>query len=143
MDKEDIKYLAASIDFEGHLYFGKNKDKKIKRGFSWKCYLTISNVNDEILYYLRNIVGGSVTPIKPSKPTYRWQYRWIVSGDDLRELLSEVNIHLIVKRKQGRLVLEALGILQKHWQNSKSGWNDDTRLEEIYQEMKHLNKRGR
>ena len=142
MDKEDIKYLAASIDFEGHLYFGKNRDRKTKRGFGWKCYLTISNVDDEILYSLRNIAGGSITPIKPSKPTHRWQYRWVLGGDDLRELLAEVNPYLIVKRKQGRLGLEALIILEKHWQNSRGGWNNDVRLEEIYLEMKLLNKRG-
>lgn len=140
----DAKYIAAAADFEGYFHIGKAKNKKIKRGFGWSIYFTVNNTNSSIIKHLKTIAGGNeIQTVKPRKKTHKVQYRYTIMGNELRLLLPQIIPHLIIKKKQAVLLDEALDITKKTWKNSRGGWNNDVRLEEIYQKVRKLNKRGR
>ena len=140
----DLAWLAAAIDFEGSLCLFKDKYGWARRGFSWVSKLSIGNINKDILDHCLSITGlGSVSGGYSYKKNHRPFFVWAVSANGLRELLPRVIPYLIIKRKHAELICEALDIIKTHWGNQYHlGENGDQRLEEIYCEMKQLNKRG-
>lgn len=122
-------YLAGMIDGEGCLgmYFQKNGT-----GYQyWNITLIISNNSYETLWEIRNIVGeGNIWRSGWRRPR-AWRYQ--VSGKTLEWLLPKLK--LITKRRHSELIIEALEL-----QQIRLG-RDVSRLHEIAQEIRGLNKR--
>ena len=78
----------------------------------------------------------------------QWTYRLNVS--QITDILPHLLPWLVLKREQSDLLLEAIRIKKRLTPVKGSGWNTPEirvpsveRLDEIYQEIRHLNTRGR
>lgn len=134
-------WLEAALDGEGSLYFVKNKDKTVRRGFVWKVIVNISNTNKAFLEKVRDICGGG-TPVIPSKgkspnwkPYWKQVYYWRMTNSQIEEILPQLD--LIIKREHSLLILEVLNLLKEH---SAKHTSNDAYLEQIYLDLKVLNK---
>jgi hypothetical protein len=134
-------YLAGIIDGEACISLYKVKYKGTPRGFTWRSSVQISNTNLELIEAIKDICGGGN----------------IVTTEDKRGIWNRKTIHvynmpvkvqreitpqliLIVKKRHKELLLEALSILRQG--GHRLTYDEERRLEEIYQEFKVLNKRG-
>lgn len=138
-----IGCLECTLDTDGCISFYKCKRKQYKRGYYWQGIARVHNTSAEFLQMIKDLCGGkgsSVHPIKRNyKPNEKVLYEYIMNQNLVRELLPQLS--LVGKEEQRLLVLEALDILKG------SGWwhseKDEIRLNQIYEDMKILNKRGR
>jgi hypothetical protein len=145
-EREKWVWLACFIDTEGNLGLYKRKagKRKIKRGFAWGPELRASSTTPILLKQMKAICkcghvhAHNFKDEQPRKPQKQYQ----VSSNGLRYILPKVLPFLLVKHRQAELLLEALSLL--HVGNNQ--WTgkpcNDERLEEIYQELRRLNKRG-
>ena len=143
-EREIWLWLACIIDTECSLGLYKRKagNRKIKRGFAWAPDLRCSSTTPVLLQQLIAICkGGSISDCNFVEKRKK-QKQFHLSSNGLRRILPKVLPHLLVKRKQAELVLEALSLLHK----GNNQWTgkpcNDERLEEIYQELRRLNQRG-
>jgi hypothetical protein len=135
-------FIEAAIDFEGSLTL--EKFERPNGTTEWLPLLQVGNTNLEILETLQEMTGGlgHISEEKYlTRKNKKWRrfWRWRVRGKELRVILPKIG--LIIKEKQRKLLLEVLSILPG------SGYNlsDDEKrcLDEIYEEMKELNRKGR
>ena len=139
MNDYDLGWLSALIDGEGSIGMRKNHSAVHRRGFSWRPLLEIGNTDVNLLEAATSIVGGgTIRRHKPKSERCRPYYMVVIGANLLRQVLPE--IHLITKEQHRLLLLEALDLLAEH-----SSWGrtpHDIRLEEIYKELRRLNRRG-
>lgn len=145
----NMGYIAGIIDGDGSLVFGKKKRNNF-RGFSWSVSLEVTMVNSVVGSYLKEITGlgcfsGPYT--KKSTPTKDRSnekpiYKYYVQSNDVVQLIDVVEPYVILKKKQCAFLKEAQGLLSDLYRVRIPRDRHDARLEEIYQEMKQLNKRG-
>ena len=139
MNERDLGWLEGIIDGEGYLGMWKAKSPFAKRGFTYMCQLTIANTNKDAIEKSKRLLdGGSIGFSRKDDP--RWKDTWhlVAHADVLRRVLPE--LRLTVKDAQRRLVLEALSLISAHTNRHTP---NDSRLEEIYNELRILNKRGK
>ncbi len=136
----ELGWLAGIIDGEGSLMFHKVKEKRTKQGFSWTARLQVANTDMKIINKARELCGNSghvkTNPVCDFRPTT--VYAFSTSSNVMRYILPKIINMLVSKRRQAELLLEALKLLQE----GPNVTLHNTRLEEIYQEMKKLNHRG-
>jgi len=109
--------------------------------------LSISNTSLSFLKEVKRACNsGYIVKHKDKRKNRKPLYELYVKYNGLRDILKGVAPFIIVKSKQVELLLEALDILKenKHikWDEEKIR-NNYRRLEDIYLELKKLNKRGR
>lgn len=129
-------FLEGVIDSDGCLHFAKYKRSMRPRGFQWSARLLIGNTNRSLLEKIQKIVGfGHIhkIPVKKGKQPYVYQ----LGSKPLLNLLLQ--IRLTVKEKQRLLFIEAIRLLSEHRHHHTP---HDDRLQEIYLEMRNLNRRG-
>jgi len=140
MDLRRIGWLEGMIDGEGSLSISKNKTKECKRGFSYRPRLSFGQSDNfsipeiiRIVFKLTNLENVG----KNTRTYEKWktQNRIWFESNILRKLLPQLK--LIIKEKQRLLMIEFLDLISK---NKKGFTINDDRLEEIYLEMKELNK---
>ena len=138
----DLDWLAAAIDFEGSLQFGKNKRKDGTAQFAWRPSFQLANTNKDLVDKTKRICGGGSIYFKITKDNRKNYYLFCLSHNGLRYILPFVWYRLISKRKQAELLIEALGLLTERRKMGNLN-RDDKKLEEIYCKMKELNRRGK
>jgi len=145
-EREKLIWLACGIDTECSLSFLKVPGYgSTRRGFAWHQFLRCSSTTLVLLEQIKEICkGGCINDFimqrgrKPQK-----QYR--LSSNGLRYILPNVIPFLLVKRRHAELLLEALNIMGRIGFRAKRNQYtkiDEKSLEEIYQELRRLNKRG-
>jgi hypothetical protein len=147
-EREKWIWLACAIDTECSLGLykrGHGKKVKVRRGFSWAPDLRCSSTTPILLEQILNICnGGSISQCNFVDGRKR-QRQYHLSSNGLRYILPNVIPFLLVKRRHAELLLEALNIIGKEGFRAKRNQYakiDEKRLEEIYQELRRLNKRG-
>ena len=143
MIKEKQAYLAGIIDGEGSIGLYKIKTYRARRGFTWKPTIQISNTNILLFDWIRKYLGfGSFARYKGHKENNKDRLVWRIGGSySVIRLLKEVFPYLLLKKKHAILLTKATRIL-KHYSRHYSN-KYDIKLEEIYQEMKLLNRKGK
>lgn len=87
-------YFAGYIDADGCVRFSSGTPRiEVKSVFPW------------VLHQLQDRFGGSVTKI--NEEGERSFYRWAISGQRAQMALIQLEPHLIVKRAQAALVIQA------------------------------------
>lgn len=132
--------LEKAIDGEGNICLSRCKDRKYLRGYRYVPIVAIANTSEEWVEHIREFVGeGKIAYRKLRGGNRKDCYIYYMTRGAMRDILP--NLQLIVKEKQKQLLLEALSIIKSYdkRQHLDDAWN---RLDEIYDEMKKLNKRG-
>ena len=134
-------WMAAILDTDGSITLQKRgKGKTIyKRGFQWATCLTFTQTNLELIEQLREISKTGVIHNQTLK-SGNSAFRLVISSEGMRVILPKLFPYLIKKRKQTKLILEALSLLKEH--HSKYTPHD-SRLEEIYLKLISLHEKGR
>jgi Fe2+ or Zn2+ uptake regulation protein len=137
-------WLEGVIDGEGciclHKHFVKNNR------FQWIISLAIANTNLDLCKRVNKSIDGSIFVTPENKEmNQKEKYTFNANRKSIKLILPQLK--LTVKEKQRRLILQAL-VLSDNITYIKEGHNlvrpkeHDEKMEEIYQKMKILNKRG-
>jgi len=137
-------WLEGIIDGEGHISIHKHFVKNNR--FQWIFRLCISNTNLDLCKKIGNMVNGriSITP-ENKEMNHKTSYVFYVYRNNMKNVLSQLK--LVAKEKQRKLILEAL-ILSDNIKYVKDGYNltrpkeHDEKMENIWKEIKKLNRRG-
>lgn len=140
LDAFQLGYLSGFIDGDGSLGFYKGKRASCRRGFHWIPLVQLSNTDLHLIEQIRKMLpnGHIKTRSYHNRPNEVPTHNLVISGSNpIYTILSQIK--LIRKERQRVLLMEACELVREH----HSGYTPhDERLEEIYQEMKKLNKRG-
>ena len=140
MKEIDKAWLAAAVDGEGSIFMIKHESKVVKRGFTWRVKLSISN---NILAFCKHAqkianMGRIYTNMRIHEKYKNLTHMWVVEAKEIKQLLIQIKPHLIIKQKQAELVIEARNLIEQHVNSCQN----DSRLQEIYATIKQFNKRG-
>jgi len=136
-------HIAALIDGEGSIFIAKGKGKT-----SWGYYfvptITIANNCKELLEKAREIIGAGCSPCKlkywTNMGNRKVGWYFTIHTNAIKDLIPQIIDWLVAKRKHAELILEFVNLSSKrrgkHIPPSK-------REEEIYWELKKLNRKGK
>lgn len=138
-----LGWLAALIDGEGSVMLNTHRSTNGRgRGYSLRPVVIVANNNRDLIDAIVNRTG--IDRVYSHKRTARESltkhdtFTWRMSATEIREYGPALLPHLIVKRPQMELLLEALSLTGKG--PVATGW--DRRLE-IQAEIRRLNKPGK
>lgn len=135
-------YLAGFIDGEGCIYLKKGYSYK-HGGISYVAGISIGNTNMVELKKIQQEINlGYLSVRKNKNPKHKKAMIWIMNANSCRTLLKQIINYLRLKKPQGNLLLEYLD-LAKTANDRKNKEKYLLRVEEIYLEIKKLNKKGR
>lgn len=162
----DRGYITGLVDGEGCISLQRLKRKN--GHINYHPYISIANKDLNVLKWVNQTTElGSVRRLKPTPPserTEKWRqrpwtwseaYTWQASSNAAcYRLLSAIGHHLKIKKKQAELILDFLESQSqkpkaKVIRNPETGYfiskipiKNTPREEEIYVEIRQLNKRG-
>lgn len=147
-DKADWSYLAALFDGEGTFsvaratidnakYKAKSNDSGVSNAkpyVQFQSRIEVCNTNFNLMQWLIRSFGGVFYPHRRDKAIHKPAYYWRPKGKANNErILLGVLPYLKIKKQQAVLMLEYIRLDRKV---------DPERREEIYAQMKVLNRRG-
>jgi len=131
--ERNLGFLEGIIEGEGYIGLAKNKNRTSRRGFQWKPILSVSNDSFELLCKVKEICQGGYFI---NKGNGRKEFR--IGPNKMREFLPKLNF--VNKRKQARLILRALELVNQNRHRKKSEkFLNDPELENIRLEIMRLN----
>ena len=141
----DLSWAGGYFEGEGSFCVCRRKNGKY-----YDTSIQASSVDFPLLEHLQKIIGGSIYgSYKPSKSCQKSVWVWNVVSSKQIEITQELLPYLVIKKERAELLIEARTIINsrrgKHKGNQYTKIIYDPypiRLEEIYQRMKQLNKRG-
>lgn len=147
-----IGYIAGFVDGEGTLQVRKHKSKN---SIWYYPTILLTNTNYQVLDTLSKWLKAKVTPLRytPSSKNHRDCFKiTIATICDVLSLAKFLKPYLLIKRRQAEL-LEELAIIKvgkesqiirgEHGRIKGTTMRTLPREEEIYEEVKKLNRRGR
>ena len=143
----DLAYLAGIIDGEGSVFIERGlKLRPQQKSPSYVPRISIANTDIRLMDWLKESFGGSVSRAKRDG-NWRDSYCWQITHHRAIELARMVMPYLKLKGVQA-YVLSCFEY-EAYW--SKGGKPEDTKVpipeierrEELYQECKILNRRGK
>lgn len=148
--KEEAKLAVAySICFEGCISLLRGKrEEKGKLYIHYTPYISICGVNRSLLDSFCSLSGyGKVSNAQKSNSSkHRKAYRWeLYRQKDVKLFLEEILLYLPAKQEQARLLIEYCDLRLKAPHPHSDGIYKSTYTgeeEEIWLEMKELNRRG-
>ena len=131
------EYLAGLIDGDGCVSLYKKKDKKARTGFTFAPFLVVTSTNTAFLLALKKNYGGYLDSQGKGDycgtPMFRLQF----SSNEIRTLLPLLIPHLVLKKEEACLLLEALTLTKDH---RTKDYNVFPKLERIVSSLKTLKK---
>ena len=155
MSKLTASYLAGFTDGEGYISLRIDKRRP-----SYQAILKIASTNESIIKWIKESYGGWYYKRKSSNENHKDSYYWTLTGPNLEPFLRKIYPYLKLKRRQCELVLEKIKLQKLEGLPHKniSRINQDRigkrkcnlayresvrkRIQEIYLELRQLNKRG-
>lgn len=141
-------FLEGAIDAEGSIGLGKNHGSGYRylKGFRWAPFVVVVNTETKFLDKIKGICGGGSIFNRYKKQHEGWKpcYVYQMNCTIMRIILPQIS--LVIKEEQRQLLLEALSLFihggsrRKELRGMKT--LNDERLQQIYEEMRLLNKRG-
>jgi hypothetical protein len=141
-------YIAGFVDGEGYLSIVPYHHS-VSNKIYYKTNIKVANTNKEIIEWLKAEFGGWIYVRKfASDKNYKDAYCWQMSGKNSIDFLMGIQPYLRIKRRQCELLLEKSRIESSRnmkVSNDNREYSEDisNRIEEIYLELRRLNKRGR
>ena len=134
LSKKDRELIALAIDLEGTITITSNKNKGVLSPL-----VCIGNTNKAILEKIRRVskmgvIRNGHEERKNRKKSWKWM---IYNVMEVKHLLEQILPFLIVKRRQGELVIGFCNIRIKNF-----GEPITKKVKNLYQEVKALNKKG-
>jgi len=99
------EYIAGFLDGEGYVGLEKKKDNRIKRGYSIRFRIELSNKNKTLLEEIRKRYGGRLW-LKSNKEDC-WQLTF-GNRKDCIKLLEDILPYLLIKKAKSKKLLEYL-----------------------------------
>jgi len=143
-------WLEAAIDGEGYIGIRLIKLKRHASSIEVHARVAITNTNTQFLERARSIAGaGNIWKYDRHNPLHKPRYTLEIHADSLRWLLPQ--LRLTIKERQRILFLEYLAIsdcrrrMPRPGHRGSASYTEEqrARINEIYQELRVLNKRGR
>lgn len=98
LNQVDKGYIAGIIDGEGSICLSKDSASNQFRYPN----IQVSSTTYEMLEYLKNKIGGSISKKKESKEKYKEAWKWQIKTNLTIELLNEIKEYLLVPEKKYR-----------------------------------------
>lgn len=136
-------YLAGFIDGEGCVSVAKGKHSRCKDKTFHTAKITIGNTNMKMLEIFEKVGVGYIYYRKSKKPRQKDAIIWCMCSNAVRAILPQIASYMVLKRPQARLVLEFLDLAKNVNNNGNDRQAYLKRADEIFQEMKVLNKKGK
>jgi hypothetical protein len=152
----EIQYLAGITDGEGYIGLNIKKQLKSKQSknknlqgyyYSWSAHMTVSNTHKNVLDILckewnvgRVNISKTTEWLRKRGENVKEAYVWAIEPNDMRKILPILVPHLRIKQRQAYLLIEALAIMRTRRHKTLE---QKQRMDEIYNEVKLLNKKGR
>lgn len=160
MQEWEKAYLAGFLDADGSISIHKQKRsrKDQKHTYYYRLIMCVANRHLGVLKWMQEVTGfnGSLTKrnLNRSNPTWSdaWQLRW--NSKAMYEILKMIRPYMLMKGRHADLAIEMIELkrgtlsLQKVKQRqqfklmSEDYNNKLERYEEIFQQLKTLNKTG-
>lgn len=98
-----IGYIAGIIDGEGSICLTRNAPNEHR-----SPVLSVSSTTKEMLDYLKENLGGSISTVKKDKESYKDAWHWKIKGNKAIEILKVIEPYLLVpeKRKRAKLIID-------------------------------------
>jgi hypothetical protein len=107
MPKLSAGYVAGFIDGEGCLSVFKSKPRPSRSYAEYVAVLVVVNTNRDVLEAIRDWVGtGTVYDASRASAMHKRTYQYHAKGRQLIPILKRLMPHLVVKRRQARLMLD-------------------------------------
>lgn len=160
MSKLTAAYLAGLIDGEGYLGFTVNKSRERT---SYQPVMKVAMTDEKIIRWLQSSFGGSFFTRTPDNPKHKISYWWDINGKNLKAILFKINPYLRLKKPQCEILLKKFKIQEQLFKQlpypqisqvnegreekriSNLSYREDQRekIEELYLQIRSLNKKGR
>ena len=115
-------YIAGLLDGEGCFLIKTIKGNRPNaKNITYTTRIQLNITFKKITELLKEQYGGSIYRIKRNNPKHRDTYLWVITSQKAKKLLMDVIPHLIIKRKEAKILLE----LQKHIETTKD-WRTKT-----------------
>lgn len=136
LSKAEIAYVAGLFDGEGCINFtNSNNDVTYLR-------VLVSNTNYEILKYLQDTFGGSISELKKASPKWKQGYQWSLNWAAALAFVDKIRPWLKIKQKQAQVVY-AFAELKKVQRKKKISQEKYLEaLELLKQQLTTLNAKG-
>ena len=136
----DRAWLAAVVDAEGSIIVSRIKQgPQVKRGYSFRATLSISNTNEDFLQHVKQIIGtGNLCRLPEHRKNWKDKFQYLANANTLRAILPEILPYLIIKREQAKLVLEFLSQINV---GIRGDYPND--LQVLYSRIRTLNAKGK
>lgn len=96
----DKGYIAGIIDGQGSICLTQQHSNEFR-----SPNIQVSSTTYEILEYLKNKVGGSISVKTKNHPTYKDSWVWQIKTNLTLELLKQIQDYLLVPEKKKRALL--------------------------------------
>lgn len=93
-------YIAAMIDGEGSICLTQNRPNEHR-----SPNITVASTTKEILFYLQEKAGGSISSKKKYAEHHKDSWQWQLKGDKAIDLLTSIYPYLLVPEKYYRAKL--------------------------------------
>lgn len=140
-------YYAGYVDGEGCITLSKNKgsNKWHTTPIFYYLEVMVANTHPETLFDLKRDFGGSIYGDRRRSPN-KTVYRWRIICSKALIFLETILPYLRQKRKQAELMIEyqkKIGA-KEFWkgQGIKLTIEESRRREDLYKQMRELNRRG-
>lgn len=137
MKKADVAYLAGIIDGEGTL----SLHSRNKSG-STQIIFNVSNTCLPLLKHLKRVTGtGTIACCnRPKNPKWKIGYNWRVPQSSAYWLLPLLLPHLVVKKKQAKILLHYLHVLSTTKVKTS---RRNRQVDKCIKKIQKLNRKGR
>lgn len=94
LSEKDKGYIAGIIDGQGSICLTRKKETEHR-----SPNIQVSSTTYEILEYLKNLLGGSISKKNENNPNYKQAWIWKIGTNTTIELLEEIKDYLLVPEK--------------------------------------------
>jgi hypothetical protein len=139
LNEGQLCYIAGIVDSEGCIRLHRSY-RKYGCGVSYSIEVAVSNTNQKLLNYLRNVTDlGHITE-KYNGENARNIYRWRLTTYHLKKFLLSIVPFLRIKKEQALLIVRYINITNDD--GTKLTLEQIKEKEDIYEKISELNKRG-
>jgi len=147
---EEKAWLAGFIDGEGFIGLTKQKTRESTKhaaGYHYHPYLIVTGTENHTIHNLNSITGCGHVITQTQKGNQKTAYQWkLTKYNDLLHILGQIQRHLRIKQKQCELIIQFITTRQqaniKTGRGSRGSTSFSENEEQIYQELRNLNKKG-
>ncbi len=144
-------YLAGIVDGEGSLYIARQEahgnNGQLK--YFYRARVTVANTDIGVLTWLTNTikVGAFCYPMDSRKEKKGWKdvWQWTLASKAVEEFLEQLLPYLVIKKERATLLIRYRKLINTRTHvyagHPLTKKEVDTR-EQIYKEVKELNKKG-